>query len=131
VSEWKGLLGINSPVARDSAGAGFQFVVIGSISVNLWADTPLLPAGTRLYILFPNQVWASFVRILSGRSCNTWWRRRECEEGIRFLQQQVNLEKMRTIRWCAMRQLFLLSVLVMTYLGLLVEEGPNISGRLV
>jgi hypothetical protein len=58
-------------------------------------------------------------------------RRWECEEGIRFLKNQVNLEKIRTLRWSAIRRLVLLSVLVMTYLDWLVEEVPNICDRLV
>ena len=58
-------------------------------------------------------------------------RRWECEEGIRFLKNQVNLEKIRTFRWSAIRRLVLLSVLVMTYLDWLVEEDPNICDRLV
>jgi hypothetical protein len=58
-------------------------------------------------------------------------RRWECEEGIRFLKSQVNLEKIRTFRWYAIRRLVLLAVLVMVYLGWLVEEHPNICDRLV
>ena len=58
-------------------------------------------------------------------------RRWECEEAIRFLKSQVNLEKIRTFRWCAIRRLVLLSVLVMIYLGWIVEGHPNISDRLV
>jgi hypothetical protein len=58
-------------------------------------------------------------------------RRWECEEGIRFLKNQVNLEKIRTFRWSAIRRLVLLTVLVMTYLDWLVEEHPNICDRLV
>jgi hypothetical protein len=58
-------------------------------------------------------------------------RRWECEEGIRFLKCQVNLEKIRTFRWAAICRLVLLSVLVMIYLGWLVEEHPNICDRLV
>ena len=58
-------------------------------------------------------------------------RRWECEEGIRFLKCQVNLEKIRTFRWPAICRLVLLSVLVMIYLGWLVEEHPNICDRLV
>ena len=50
----------------------------------------------------------------------------ECEEGIRFLKSQVNLEKIRTFR-----RLVLLAVLVMIYLGWLVEAHPNICERLV
>ena len=50
----------------------------------------------------------------------------ECEERIRFLKSQVNLEKIRTIR-----RLVLLAVLVMIYLGWLVEAHPNICERLV
>jgi len=58
-------------------------------------------------------------------------RRWECEEGIRFLKSKVNLEKIRTFRWSAIRRLVLLAVLVMIYLGWLVEEHPNICHRLV
>ena len=58
-------------------------------------------------------------------------RRWECEEAIRFLKNQVNLEKIRTFRWTAIRRLVLLSVLVMMYLGWLVEEHPNLCDRLV
>ena len=58
-------------------------------------------------------------------------RRWECEEGIRFLKSRVNLEKIRTFRWSAIRRLVLLAVLVMIYLGWLVEAEPNICDRLV
>jgi hypothetical protein len=58
-------------------------------------------------------------------------RRWECEEGIRFLKNQANLEKIRTFRWSAIRRLVLLTVLVMTYLDWLVEEHPNICDRLI
>jgi len=58
-------------------------------------------------------------------------RRWECEEAIRFLKSQVNLEKIRTFRWSAICRLVLLAVLVMIYLGWLVEEHPNICDRLV
>lgn len=58
-------------------------------------------------------------------------RRWECEEAIRFLKSQVNLEKIRTFRWSAICRLVLLAVLVMIYLGWLVESHPNICDRLV
>ncbi|MFH1615398.1 MAG: transposase [Planctomycetota bacterium] len=58
-------------------------------------------------------------------------RRWECEEAIRFLKSQVNLEKIRTFRWSAICRLVLLAVLVMIYLGWLVEEHPSICDRLV
>jgi len=58
-------------------------------------------------------------------------RRWECEEGIRFLKTQVNLEKIRTFRWSAICRLVLLAVVVMIYLGWLVEEHSNICDRLV
>ena len=58
-------------------------------------------------------------------------RRWECEEAIRFLKSQVNLEKIRTFRWTAICRLVLLSVLVMIYLCWLVEEHPNLCDRLV
>ena len=53
------------------------------------------------------------------------------EEGIRFLKSQVSLEKIRTFRWSAIRRLVLLAVLVMIYLGWLVEAHPTICDRLV
>jgi hypothetical protein len=53
------------------------------------------------------------------------------EEGIRFLKSQVNLEKIRTFRWSAIRRLVLLAVLVMIYLGWLVEAHSSICDRLV
>jgi len=58
-------------------------------------------------------------------------RRWECEEAIRFLKNQVNLEKIRTFRWSAIRRLVLLAVLVMIYLGWLIEAHPNICYRLI
>ena len=58
-------------------------------------------------------------------------RRWECEEGIRFLKNQVRLEKIRTFRWTAIRRLVLLAVLVMIYLGWIVEAHPAICDRLV
>jgi len=58
-------------------------------------------------------------------------RRWECEEGIRFLKYQVNLEKIRTFRWSAICRLVLLAVLLMIYLAWLVEKHPYICDRLV
>jgi hypothetical protein len=58
-------------------------------------------------------------------------RRWECEEAIRFLKSQVNLEKIRTFRWPAICRLVLLAVLVMVYLGWVVETHPSICNRLV
>jgi hypothetical protein len=58
-------------------------------------------------------------------------RRWECEEGIRFLKNQVSLEKIRTFSWFAICRLVLLAVLVMIYLGWLVETNPNLCDCLV
>lgn len=58
-------------------------------------------------------------------------RRWECEEGIRFLKSQVMLEKIRTFRWTAICRLVLLAVLVMIYLGWIVEEHPNLCDCLI
>ena len=58
-------------------------------------------------------------------------RRWECEEGIRFLKNQVSLEKIRTFKWFAICRLVLLAVLVMIYLGWLVEAHPNLCDSLV
>jgi hypothetical protein len=40
-------------------------------------------------------------------------RRWECEEAIRFLKSEVNLERIRTFNWTAICRLVLLAVLVM------------------
>lgn len=58
-------------------------------------------------------------------------RRWECEEAIRFLKSQVNLEKIRTFRWRAICRLVLLSAVVMIYLCWLTERHPVISERLI
>lgn len=57
--------------------------------------------------------------------------RGEGDEAIRFLNGHVNLEKIRTFRWSAICRWVLLAVLVMIYLGWLVEEHPSICDRLV
>jgi hypothetical protein len=58
-------------------------------------------------------------------------RRWECEEAIRFLKSHVRLEKIRTFRWSAICRLVLLAVLVMLYLGWLLEAHPHICDRLI
>ncbi len=58
-------------------------------------------------------------------------RRWECEEAIRFLKSQVNLEKIRTFRWSAICRLVLLAVLVMIYLCWVVEAHPCVAERLI
>lgn len=58
-------------------------------------------------------------------------RRWECEEAIRFLKSQVHLEKIRTFRWSAICRLVLLAVLVMIYLGWIVEMHPDLADRLI
>jgi hypothetical protein len=58
-------------------------------------------------------------------------RRWECEEAIRFLKSHVRLEKIRTFRWTAICRLVLLAVLVMIYLGWLLEAHPCMSDRLI
>jgi hypothetical protein len=58
-------------------------------------------------------------------------RRWECEEAIRFLKSHVQLEKIRTFRWSAICRLVLLAVVVMIYLGWLLEAHPLISDRLI
>jgi len=58
-------------------------------------------------------------------------RRWECEEAIRFLKSQVHLERIRTFRWPAIRRLVLLSVLVMFYLGWIVESHLELGERLI
>jgi len=58
-------------------------------------------------------------------------RRWECEEGIRFLKSEVNLEQIRTFSWTAICRLVLLAVLVMIYLTWLLEHHPNLAARLI
>jgi hypothetical protein len=58
-------------------------------------------------------------------------RRWECEEAVRFLKSHVHLEKIRTFRWSAIRRLVLLAVLVMIYLGWLLEAHPPMGDRLI
>jgi hypothetical protein len=58
-------------------------------------------------------------------------RRWECEEGMQFLKEQVNLESIRTFRWSAICRLVLLAVLVMIYLAWLVEKHPRLTDRLI
>jgi hypothetical protein len=58
-------------------------------------------------------------------------RRWECEEAIRFLKNQVHLEKIRTLRWSAICRLVLLAVLVMMYLGWIVRMHPDLADRLI
>jgi hypothetical protein len=62
-------------------------------------------------------------------------RRWECEEGMQFLKEQVNLESIRTFRWSApdvhRDRLVLLCVLVMIYLAWLIEEHPRLTDRLI
>ena len=58
-------------------------------------------------------------------------RRWECEEGIRFLKSEVNLEQIRTFNWTAICRLVLLAVLVMIYLTWLLERHPNLAQRLI
>lgn len=60
-----------------------------------------------------------------------YMRRWECEEGIRFLKNQVHLEKIRTFRWPAVRRLVLLAVLIMIYLGHLIEADLCLCDRLI
>lgn len=58
-------------------------------------------------------------------------RRWECEEGIRFLKSEVNLERIRTFNWTAICRLVMLAVLVMLYLTWLLEQQPNLAERLI
>jgi hypothetical protein len=58
-------------------------------------------------------------------------RRWECEEAIRFLKSQVHLEKIRTFRWCAICRLVLLAMLVMIYVGWIIEMHPDLADWLI
>lgn len=58
-------------------------------------------------------------------------RRWECEEGIQFLKEQVNLEAIRTFRWTAICRLILLAMPVMLYLARLWENHLTLAERLI
>lgn len=58
-------------------------------------------------------------------------RRWECEEAIRFLKSQANVEKIRTFRWSAICRLVLLAVLVMIYLCWVTQAHPYVAERLI
>ena len=58
-------------------------------------------------------------------------RRWECEQGIRFLKFEVNLEGIRTFNWTAICRLVLLCVLVMLYLTWMLERKPGLADRLI
>jgi len=58
-------------------------------------------------------------------------RRWECEEAIRFLKSQVNIEMIRVFRWSAIQRLVLLAVLVMIHIAWIVEAEPNLAERLI
>ena len=58
-------------------------------------------------------------------------RRWECEEGIRFLKSEVNLEWIRTFNWTAICRLVLLAALVMLYLTWLLERQSNLADRMI
>jgi len=65
------------------------------------------------------------------RALNYYTRRWECEEGIRFLKSEVNLERIRTFSWTAICRLVLLCVLVMLYLTWMLERKGNLAERLI
>ena len=65
------------------------------------------------------------------RVLNYYTRRWECEEGIRFLKSEVNLERIRTFNWTAICRLVLLCVLVMLYLTWILERKPRLGDRLI
>jgi len=52
-------------------------------------------------------------------------------EGIRFLKSQVHLERIRTFRWRAIGRLVLLAVLVMIYIGWVIETHLDLAERLI
>jgi hypothetical protein len=58
-------------------------------------------------------------------------RRWECEEGIQFLKEQVDLEAIRTFRWTAICRLVLLVMLIMLYLAWLWEKHLYLADRLI
>ena len=67
----------------------------------------------------------------AGRVLRYYARRWECEEGIRFLKSEVNLERIRTFNWTATCRLVLLAVLVMLYLTWVQERQPALAERLI
>lgn len=59
--------------------------------------------------------------------CRRW----ECEEGMQFLKEQINLETIRTFRWTAICRLVLLAAVVMLYLAWLWEKHLRLAERLI
>jgi len=55
----------------------------------------------------------------------------ECEEGIRFLKSEVNLERVRTFNWTAICRLVPLCVLALLYLTWMLERKPALADRLI
>ena len=91
-------------VAR-SPGSDTPFMLLTNLAVETLADAKRI---LRLY-------------------CRRW----ECEEGIQFLKEQVNLEAIRTFRWTAICRLVLLVAVVMLYLAWLWEKHLILSERLI
>jgi len=58
-------------------------------------------------------------------------RRWECEEGMQFLKEQVDMEAIRTFRWTAICRLVLLAAVVMLYLAWLWEKHLGLAERLI
>jgi hypothetical protein len=91
-------------VAR-SPGSDVPFMLLTNLAVEMLADAKRV---LRFYI-----------------------RRWECEEGMQFLKEQVDMEAIRTFRWTAICRLVLLSAVVMLYLAWLWEKHLGLAERLI
>jgi len=60
-----------------------------------------------------------------------YMRRWECEEGIRFLKSEVNLERIRAFNWTAICRPVLLCALAMLYLSWMLERKRDLAERLI
>ena len=91
-------------VAR-SPGSDVPFMLLTNLAVEMLADAKRV---LRFYI-----------------------RRWECEEGMQFLKEQVDMEAIRTFRWTAIFRLVLLAAVVMLYLAWLWEKHLGLAERLI
>jgi len=114
----------------------FRFSQVGWVKVRLPGQSESLTmvvsrlAGSDVPLMLLTNL---SVESLADAQRVLWYyiRRWECEEGMQFLKEQVNLESIRTFRWSAICRLVLLCVLVMIYLAWLIEKHPRLTDRLI
>jgi hypothetical protein len=125
-----------SRIVKHKGKVIFRFSQIGWVKVRLPGRSEFLTmvvsrvAGSDVPFMLltnlPVECLADAQRVL-----RYYIRRWECEEGMQFLKEQVNLESIRTFRWSAICRLVLMAVLVMIYLAWLIETHPRLTDRLI